>query len=280
MYEQYINASARDMTKWILANNNLFAYNPDTAPYQVSLERWCDTGIPNSLPIETIWNRLIAFYQAASPLTYDIVTHRSFTENDKHNHIKSIVESGIFLYIPPDSLHLNKDIFRNIAKVITPTYSQIEYTDLLGRRIKTLDKAFVGIEQMIVLEKTEQNPMAVSTSPLQIHGLPAGPNKIARNGHPSKVQAPKAYSETEIRLYFSTMGEVITADMLTTNNSPEAHKSLVKAIMESDTPTNMNPILKIIRSASRPVVFVKTVLFNFGLLMVTAVKKVKGIFRG
>ena len=242
-YEIFVNAASRDLAKWIKENIN-------------------------SLDINIIWQRLLSYYQAAAPITYDAVTHSGFTEQHKLQHLETIVQSGIYITIPANSKHLNKDIFKNILQVIQPTYGPVTYTNLLGQRVTTKDNVFIGIQQFIVLEKTDQNPMAIASSPLQIHGLLAGPHKLARNGHPSKQQAAKIISETEGRMFPALMGEIPAANYIALNNNPEAHKALVEEILVSPTPSNINPFLKIERGRSRSVEFIKNTLFSFGLELV------------
>lgn len=248
LYEQFISAASRDLSKWIRAN------------YTV-------------IPFEEVWNKLIAYYEVVSPIMYKTMTEQYSLEEDKHRHIESIITSGIYLYIPPDSPNLNKDLLRRIEKIIKPTYGPVMYVDLEGKTVTTTNNAFIGIQQMIVLEKTDQQPMAVSSGVLQHHGLVAGPNKLSRQGHPSKVQAFKVFSETEVRLYFATMGGKVVSKMLTMANSPEAHKATVAAILASKTPSNLPPIQGIVSNTSRPLMYIKHILGGFGLLIKENINK-------
>ena len=238
--EQYICAASRDMSKWVRANFNI-------------------------LSTAEIWDKVMLYYHVAAPLQYATMLTNYTTEPEQLRHLESIIAHGIYLYIPADSPNLNASLLGNVEKIISPTYGPVTYRSLSGEMVTTKDKVFVGIHQMIVLEKTDQHPMAVSSGLIQHHGLLAGPNKLSRQGHPSKVQAAKVFSETEVRLYAAVMGGEIMADLLTMANSPDAHKSVVHALLLSHTPSNLSPISGINPGTARPIIFISHVLSSFGL---------------
>ena len=240
LYEQFVCAAARDMSKWVVAN------------------------YPN-MNINEIWNKVLAFYKAAAPKQYEILYNNYVTEEQIRYHLQSIIESGIYLYIPADSEHLNPSIVRNIEKVIKPTYDVVTYRDANGKMVTTKDKAFIGIQQIIILEKSDQHPMAISSAPLQHHGLISGPNRSARLGHGAKVQATKVWSETEYRMDAAIIGPSITAEMLDLANSPESHKTVVRTILEAAEPTNIPCIYGITQGTSRPLLFINHVLIGLGI---------------
>ena len=249
-YTQFINAASRDMGKWIKNE------------YIVNQHSKCP---------DYIWDRLLAFYQAASTINYKFALKQ--TEQNKEHHIKSILEDGIYLIIPPDDPLLGKEIFTNIMNVIQPTYDVVTYYDILGRKIVTKDKAFIGVEEIIVLEKSDLHPTAISTGYIQHHGLLAGPNKSGRNGHPSKCQATKVFSETEIRLFLALLGFIATCNQVAFSNSPEAHKSVIRAVIRSFTPSNLKEYIPVDRLLSRPLKIISHGLLGFGLIIKKVIKK-------
>ena len=245
LYEQYICAAARDMSKWVVANYGRLDYNE-------------------------IWIRVLTFYKAAAPKQYELLYNNYSTEEQIRYHLQSIVDSGIYLYIPADSEHLAPSIFHNIEKVISPTYDVVTYRDSNGVMVTTEDKAFIGIQQIIILEKSDQHPMSISSAPLQHHGLISGPNRAARQGHAAKVQSTKVWSETEVRMDSAIIGKEITAEMLNLSNSPESHKCAVKAILDAPYPTNIPRICGIVQGSSRPLLFVNHVLMGMGIQITNA----------
>lgn len=242
LYEQYITASARDMSKWV-ANNY------------------------GTTDLLQIWDFLLAYYHVVSPKQYDILTVEYTTPEQIDAHIRSIVESGIYLYIQADSEHLEPGIFNRVEAIMPPTYGPVTYRDANGVMVTTHDKAFIGIQQIIVLEKSDLHPMAVSSAPLQHHGVIGGPNRAARQGHGAKVQATKVMSETEVRMWAAIIGPWFIAAILNLANSPESHKEVVRQILEADQPTNIVEFKNIHKGQSRPLQFITHVFLGFGILV-------------
>ncbi len=239
LFEQFVGAASRDLSKWVVANYGVLS---------------------NSV----IWERLLAYYKAVSDTMYTIVSTRFRTEHID-NHIKSIVKNGIYVYLPAYDEALGPKMYTEICKVIQPAYTPVTYMGLDGEWVTTEKRVLVGVQQMIVLEKTEQSPMSVSSSVLQHHGLLSGPNKLAVQSHQSKVRSVKAYSETETRYYSAVMGGDTMAKLLDLSNSPRAHKYMVEAILESKRPSCMGKVMGIPYGDSRPPAYVKNVLRCMGL---------------
>jgi len=240
LYEGFIGGVSRDLTTWIRNN------------YQ-------------SLPFDTVFGKLMEFYEVASPLTFNTINSNYRTFEQRKVHLDTVIQDGIYLYIPVDSEHVDIGILNRILKVFKPCYGPVSYRDLAGNMVTTKDNVFIGVEQIIILEKTDQHPMSVSSGKLQHHGVLAGPNKISRWGSPSKVQAVKVFSETEVRMYGAYMGGEIIAELLTMSNSPESHKNVVANLLASRTPSRLEPIMDMKMGTSRPLMFINHVLFSFGL---------------
>ncbi len=239
LYEQHISAAARDLTTWIRNNYNI-------------------------LDFSIIWNKLLDFYQVASPLQYDICINYYQDLNEQHRHIELILKAGIYLTIPPDSEHLTYELIAKIDNIFKPTYGVISYTDYSGKSVTTKEKVLIGVQQFIILEKSDLKPSSVSSSILQHHGLIAGSNKSLKNSNPSNVQTTRIYSESETRFYGAIMGSDTIADLILLASSPETHKNMVKHILNSSTPTNLEPFTGFVNS-SRTFSFINHVLTGFGL---------------
>jgi hypothetical protein len=273
LVEQYVNAASRDLTKWIIANNNLFPYNPDGL-IKVKLENWVEGDSPNSLPFEVVWDRLVAYYKAAGhSLNYGIVTRDDFTHDLKVTHLKIIVENGIYLWIRPDSPGLTKHIQNDVEQIISPTRGTLYYTDVFGRRKPFREKVFVGIEQILILEKTDMHPSAISSSNVQIHGLVSGANKASRINHPSKMQGTRTISETEFRLYSCNMDAFEFSDWMASNNNPEAHYALIVALLKAGKPSQNVPKPNFSREGNRALAIVKQVLHMAGYKILKSINR-------
>jgi hypothetical protein len=274
VYEQYINAASRDLTKDItVACFNLYTYLKDNNPRYLTddILNTCTNNLTidfrNIIAKETIdflWAKVLAYYEIVSPLMYKACMRIYNDDAGRLNHLEKIVRYGIYLTIPPDNDNINPDIYEKIEALIKPTYGRIHYTNLAGERVKTKVKVFVGHEQFIVLEKSDQQPMAVSSGPLQHHGLLSRSTKVNRNSHAGKVHPVKAVSETEGRMFANFLGMNVVNKMHLLANSPEAHRCLVQALMEAEKPSIL-PVLDLPLGSSRARLYVSSIFTGFGL---------------
>ena len=242
-YEHYVNAASRDMSKVIRADYGKV-----------------DNG--------QLWLKLMAYYTAVAPAQAEIMIRNYKTDKKIDMHLQSIVDSGIYLYISPDEPHIGPDIFRNVEKVISPTYGPVTYTNSTGDVVTTIDSAFIGPKDMIILEKTDQKPMAVSSGTLQHHGVLGGATRESRNAHSSKQQAARVLGETEVRLIAATLGGDVIAELLDLANSPESHRQAVKSILTAKNPAQINELvcrIEIPLGNSRALAFVTHVLHCCGI---------------
>jgi hypothetical protein len=238
-YDQYEGAAARDLTFWVRENIGV-------------------------LDFSVIWDRVFALYSAIAHTMAERISKR-FTEQDKVNHINDIIANGIYLIIPPDTVTLGLERYDALNAVITPLNDVVSYVNSAGRRVTTKDRVFVGVEQMIILEKSDQNPMAISSGQRQVHGLLAGPNKSMRNRHPTKQQAVKSFSESEVRAWSAFFGPHIMAMMLTMSNSPEAHQMVIIALLNTSSPSRLGKMPRLPKNTSRPLKYVNNLFTVFGL---------------
>lgn len=275
LYNQYIAAASRDLSKWVRLVYNLPSGGLNINHYLGATTdvKWVRDSYNSQEGFDVIWDRILSYYEVTSPIVFKTVSE--YTRELKLHHVNCIFESGIYLIIPPDSPNLNKDIFHHIESVVSPTRSVVIYTALNGKQVTTKTKAFIGVEDIIILEKSDLHPMAASSGLVQHHGLLAGSSKVSVNAHPSKVQSVKAYSETEVRLYEATTPSGTASKLLNLSNNPEAHKQLIKSIIDAPTPGNIGSIAHITNGGSRALSFIKSVLYGFGISLKSVIKKLK-----
>lgn len=243
IYEQWITAVSRDLSKLVKET------------------------IEKNINPEEVINKLMRYYSIIMPLTEKLL--KKYTEEEMYEHLLRIGRNGIYNIIPPDNDYIGPDIYEKILDFIVPVYDRIWYTDAVGRRVRTKTKVFVGIEQFLVLEKSDQQPMAVSSATLQPHGLLARSSKANRGAHPGKIHPIKNVSETEGRILANYTGGYTFAKFHLISNSPEAHAILVEWIMRSNAPTRL-PELKLPMESGRPRRFITSVFTGFGVEIVNS----------
>jgi hypothetical protein len=183
-------------------------------------------------------------------------------------HLNTIIETTARIMFPLDNPKNGIGIIDDIGGVIEPTFGTIYFTDFLGREVPLKMKGMIQVKQIIILEKTKLDPMAVSGAIRQIHGLPSGANKNTRDSRAYKVHALRNLSETEVRFLAAVWGGELVAQYIALTNDPEAHKRLVKEILESENPMKLRDVPSDIEM-SRAVKLVKDVLLNYGVEIVS-----------
>lgn len=218
-YECYINAASRDLTKWIIKN---YKSNKD---------------------LKLVWDKLLSYYSVVSQNQYNLVNKNYDNDDLKNKHIQSIIESGIYLYISAVDTNINSTIIERIEKIISPTFGPVRFVDDEDNHVITKDPILIGCKNMIILEKTDQHPMAIGSGTLQHHGLLSGASKANRLAHPSKQQTARVLGETEVRLYAAAMGADVVSELLDLSNNPDNHRETISSIMKAKYPTNIKNII-------------------------------------
>lgn len=215
---------------------------------------------------EEAWNYLVSFYESCSPLTHEWSINPTITIEDKLNHINVVIDDIARIVFTIDNPLNNLGLIDRLDEVIKPTYGALWVTDVLGRKVKLKSKGFMEIQQIIVLEKTELNPMSVNAAIRQIHGFPAGSNRQTRYSNPAKVQALRNASETEIRFWANVWGSDVIARYIAFAYDPDAIKDVITAIMNSPIPLRIGNVKSDIER-SRALKLVKDVFFCYGLII-------------
>lgn len=176
---------------------------------------------------------------------------------------------AIYLVSTIDSPITAAQQVRNLEKHFPLETSKVNFIGLNSGlpRTSKLD-VIIASKYMIMLEKIPSGLSAVSSSKLQVHGLPGPINQTDKRGYPMKRQANKAVSETEGRLYCATIGGEAMAEMLDATGNAEAHKAQVRSFVSSEQPTNLDRSINrddVPLGNSRPIALYKHQFDNLGI---------------
>lgn len=244
LYEQYINGAARDLVK--------------------RLNKKVNKDMINSLDnetIENIFNEIVSFYHVVSDRMYKWFTN-NFNFEQKKDHIKYVLNNGIYLYMPPENERELMDVVRELetSGKFPQTYGPVTYVGNSGRTVTTKKPVRIASTYIILLEKTGDDWTSVSSGILQCFGILATVPRSMRYNKPYRTQAIRAIGESEGRIYASYAGPQVTADIFDRNNSVISHESVVDSILKADKPTNIDCAVKrdiIPFGNSRPIQIVK-----------------------
>lgn len=219
LYEQYFNAASRDVVKRI--SQVLSTATVMSAPQEV---------------IDQQYAYLADYYSCYSSRMEAWFKNGQI---DKRQHLKKVLQDGIYLYMPPDNEKEIRGIVKELEEKFPQTYSCVTYVGNSGQRITTKNPVRIGSLYIMLLEKTGDDWSAVASGTLQNFGVLSQIPKYARSAKPYRPQPVRAIGETEARIYTSYIGPEATVDIMDRNNSIAAHEAVVDSILSSNTPTNI-----------------------------------------
>lgn len=231
-YEQYINACSRDITLDIIS-------------------------MLNKGDEEAAWNHFLTYIQISAKSLYDMVDPTDL--DDRARLFRAIRLHGMYLGIDSCDENLGINIFFDMEGFRPPNKSQLTYTTVTGERVRTKLPILIGEKDMIVLDKSDHKPMAVSGIGRQHHGCPAVENRSTKHSTPSKEQPPRVLGETDVRFACATMGGQAVANIMEDVNNPDAHRELVMQIFNAldHSKIQRSEWIKNVKQGRRPLEFVK-----------------------
>lgn len=191
-------------------------------------------GVPSA-----IWEDLMKYYHIFSPARM----YRRFTEmlqpGEKYKHLASVLNDGIFLYLPPENEPESVDIATQLNEFFPLNYGPITYTGNSGRRVTTKEPMLIGEMYIMLLEKIGDDWTAVSSGRFQHFGVLGQTTNADKYNQPTRQQAIRANGEAEIRISASYGGGEYAAEIMDRNNSIPTHEEMVRVILQADKPTNI-----------------------------------------
>lgn len=229
MYEQELNAMSRDVVKNIRARLQLPEASKVT---QAQLQQLDVNGA-----VSAEWDYLMGYYQIISPdRMYKWFTTGMY-EQSKYNHLESIINRGIYLYIPPDNTPTSVEMMEELLAKYSSSYGPVSYIGNSGKVSITKDNVAIGSMYFMLLEKTGDDWTAVSSAKVQHHAVLAQVTSADKYSQPTRQQAIRAWGEAEVRILVSYAGPLVTAEILDRNNNMETHEAVCRAILQADKPT-------------------------------------------
>jgi len=230
LYEQYINAASRDVAKQIRFELGIEQGDKHAGRKIEEIEK------VNPALVDKVWNYLMGYYAIVSPKQYGWFANKQYTK-PRAEHLGKIVETHIYLYMPPDNEPESVDIINELQKHYRPTYGPVSYVGNSGKRVTTKNPVRVGSMYIILLEKIGDDWTAVSSGKLQHFGVLSQVTNTDKYATPTRNQAIRAWGESEVRIGVSYVGPEFVADMMDRNNNPATHRMILESILEADKPT-------------------------------------------
>ena len=269
LYETYIGAASRDITKEV---RRILGVTEEKIP-EVAIHDY-PAGI-----IHEAYNFLLGYYNITSSRQYAFYKD-SITEEQKLEHLVSVVNNGIYLYMPIENDKDNVEIVKAIEKYHKPTYGPVSYVGDSGQRCVTKDNVRIAPLYIMLLEKIADDWSSVSSGKLQHFGILAPMTKSEKFAHPFRNTPVRTVGETEARIFASYCGRETAAEMIDMSNNPLAQRNAYWNIMNADKPTNIARVINrdyIKLGSSKPLSLVKHIMGTSGVLPIYHPEQAKPI---
>lgn len=236
LFEQYVNACSRDVTKRVR------------------------TSMANGGAAEDAYAYLMSYYATVSPLMAEAMQSDDYkAQSTPEAHVQSVLDNGIYLWIPPNSPADPIESIKLLRNHFPPTHGPVTYD---GGHV-TNQPVLIGSLYVMLLEKTGVDWSGTSSSKLQHFGIPARVSNVDKYATPGRNQPVRILGEAEIRLLNAVAGSDVSADLLDQSNNPATHKAIIQQLLSSQTPTNFDRIIdrrEVPLGNSRSIQFVNHIL--------------------
>lgn len=222
MYEQYINATSREVTRHV---------------------RSMDTS--KKAGIEAAWEYLTGYYRLVSPEHYELITGPEYNTGfeARKEEVESVIRDGVYIWSPTNNSADPIESMNLLRKHYPIHIGPLTYKGRSGRTVTTADPILIGSLYCIVLEKTGIDCSGVASAKLNHFGIPSKLTKRAKYTLPRKPTPIRAQGESETRLTAAVVGGDIMAELLEMSNNPRTHKNVVENIMRADRPTAIERVI-------------------------------------
>lgn len=263
VYELYYNAASRDVVKNILKELGDF----DKKHPNVFIE---NLFYSDNVKFDKLYRYLMGFYNILSPKMFKWFAEDASNE-EKINHLASVVKDGIYLYMPTESNINHKECVLSLEKYYKPTYGPVTYVGNSGNKVTTKVPVRIGSVFFMLLEKTGEDYSATASGKLQNFGVLAQITKNDKYTSPIRSSPVRVVGESEGRIFAAYAGQKAIAELIDRNNTPSTHKAGVMNILSSEKPTNIDKLVdreKHLYGGSKPLSMVKHVLQCAGIKFV------------
>lgn len=231
VYEAYLGAVARDNRNRLVAR---FVNQYNQRSIQKILPIMLDEDIEYTV------NYLKGLYTLINPQMLEFIS--SLNKEELVWHVHEILLDKLVIFYPTNNEYNIVDVIDNIEKsMYAPYYSQVTYRDSLGNIVTTKEKIRIGNFYVMVLEKTADDYMAVSSAKVNNFSFPVKSSGIDKHRQQHSHNPTKALSVTEFRIVRACAGVEATAEFADINTNPNTHKQITKNILNTANPISNLP---------------------------------------
>lgn len=233
LYEQYINAAARDVRRKIAMDLGVDLEDTRNIHRRLQEVERINPGL-----VDQSWDYLLGYYKIVSPRTHNWFVSGEYTK-PRIAHLEKILKHFIYTYLPTDNDPEPEQMIAELERYYPPLFGPVTYVGNSGIRRTSKLPVRIGSMYILLLEKIADDWTAVASGKTQHFGVLSQVTNSNKYTGPIRNQAVRAVGEAEIRIYVSYAGERVTAEILDRNNNPTTHRHMVQKVLMAPQPTNI-----------------------------------------
>lgn len=218
-YESYMGATSRDnRTRIIEAVRRQFGESALKRPPEGAVNYVCDY--------------LHGLYAMINPEMTGFL--ESLNPEERILHTQEVLNTGLFIYYPPDNSRNITDVISDIeASIYKPLNDKVTYVNGANQTVETNENIQLGVIHVMILEKIANLYSGVSSSRVNNFGFPVKGSNFDKFRYPHSLTPAKLLAETENRILISYVGPEAVADMMDLALNPSSHKTVYKNMLQN-----------------------------------------------
>jgi hypothetical protein len=251
LYEHFFNAASANVSAKVRDMLGLLANGPGLTTRLQQMET------THKEQMDRAWDYILGYLKIMSPnKMYPYYAHGEVMTTQKGllkntfprtMFMESVINGvdGFVIYWPPENPRELSDAVRMIQAnpEYRPLHGPVTYRGYSGQVRKTKNKVRIASVYIIMLEKIADDWTSVSSSKRQHFGVISQITSWDKHSSPQRVQAIRAWGESEVRISVSFPGPRVTADILDRNNNPRTARHLIQNLLQAPFPTNIEQIV-------------------------------------
>lgn len=259
LYEHYLGAACRDVSKSI---RSILGVNVSSGKITENYFDKMDPAI-----FTHAYQRLMHFYQLVSDKQYQFFSFQ-ITEDEKREHLKDVVNDGIYLFYPINNEKDIVEVIKDVEKAFKPTFGPVTYVGDSKQRNTTVNNVRIAPMYIMLLDKIADDWSSVSSGKLQHFGVLSPQIKSEKFSYPYRNSPVRTIGETEARIFAGYCGREAMAEMMDRSNSPASQRNAVWNILNAPEPSNIERVVDrnyIQLGGSRPIQLIRHIMGVAGI---------------
>jgi hypothetical protein len=158
-------------------------------------------------------------------------------------YLKESLTEGVRTIYPANTGHDRVGAVKMAEDKFPGTYNRLSVLDRHGKRVLTNNKVRVANIPISLLDKAPSfMGSAIAVPPINVKGMPGSLSKSRRAAGPTRLASTRL-GAAETAMLATHAGVELVAELLDNSSNPRTIEKTVRAIIESETPTNLERVI-------------------------------------